>query len=98
MRRLLVPLLTLLALLAPQPVFARQPEVGVVTNFGPPLAGICRQPEGIAIDPTGNVYAASFAMTSEANICVENRSGQIVDVIPVLAGKAGMVSLLGELF
>lgn len=98
MRRLLVPLVTLLALLAPQPVFAGQPAVGVVTNFGPNLAAICPQPEGIAIDPTGNLYAASFAFKPVANICVENRSGQIVDVIPVPAGKAGVASLLGELF
>ena len=98
MRRLLVPLLTLLALLAPQPAFAGQPAVGVVTNFGPNLAAVCHMPEGIAIDPTGNLYAASFAFQPVANICVENRSGQIVDVIPVPAGKAGIASLLGELF
>ncbi|HET9847561.1 MAG TPA: SMP-30/gluconolactonase/LRE family protein [Candidatus Dormibacteraeota bacterium] len=98
MRRLLVPLMTLLALLAPQPVLAGQPAVGVVTNFGPNLAAVCPQPEGIAIDPTGNLYAASFAFKPVANICVENRSGQIVDVIPVAAGKAGIASLLGELF
>src|SRR5579862_8716136 len=37
--------------------------VGTVQNFGPNLqtaaGGICRQPEGIAIDPDGNLYAAS---------------------------------------
>lgn len=98
MRRLLVPLLTLLALLAPQPAFAGQPAVGVVTNFGPNLAAVCNMPEGIAIDPMGNLYAASFAFKPVANICVENPSGQIVHVIPVPAGKAGVASLLGELF
>lgn len=98
MRRLLVLMLTIFAVLAPQPVLAGQPAVGVVTNFGPNLAAVCPQPEGIAIDPTGNLYAASFAFKPVANICVENRSGQIVDVIPVPAGKAGVASLLGELF
>ncbi|TMD64799.1 MAG: hypothetical protein E6I84_12060 [Chloroflexi bacterium] len=98
MRRLIVSLVTLAALLLPQPVFAGQPPVGVVTNFGPNLAAVCHMPEGIAIDPTGNLYAASFAFQPTANICVENRSGQIVDVIRVPAGKAGIASLLGELF
>jgi sugar lactone lactonase YvrE len=98
MRRFIVPLLTLLAMVAPQQVLAAQPAVGVVTNFGPNLAAVCNMPEGIAIDPTGNLYAASFAFKPVANICVENRAGQIIDVIPVPAGKAGIASLLGELF
>jgi sugar lactone lactonase YvrE len=77
---------------------ASQPEVGVVQNFGPPLARSCHNPEGIAIDPTGNLYAASFAFQPVANICVVNRDGALVDVIPVPAGRAGVASLLGELF
>jgi sugar lactone lactonase YvrE len=77
---------------------ASQPEVGVVQNFGPPLAASCHNPEGIAIDPTGNVYAASFAFQPVANICVVNRDGALVDVIAVPAGPAGVASLLGELF
>ena len=98
MRRLMLPLLTALAVLAPQQVLAAQPAVGVVTNFGPNLAAVCNMPEGIAIDPTGNLYAASFAFKPVANICVENPDGQVVDVIPVPAGTAGVASLLGELF
>ncbi|HEY9289401.1 MAG TPA: SMP-30/gluconolactonase/LRE family protein [Candidatus Dormibacteraeota bacterium] len=98
MRRIMVSLLTFVALLLPQTVFAAQPEVGVVTNFGPNLAAVCPMPEGLAIDPTGNLYAASFAFKPVANICVENRQGQVTDVIPVPAGKAGIASLLGELF
>jgi len=98
MRRLLVSLVVLAALLAPQPALARQPSVGLVTNFGPNLASVCPMPEGIAVDPTGNLYASSFAFKPIANICVENRSGRIIDVIPVPAGKAGVASLLGELF
>src|SRR2546425_4713810 len=98
MRRLLVSLVSLAALLAPQPAFAGQPSVGVVTNFGPNLASVCPMPEGIAVDSTGDLYASSFAFKPVANICVENRSGRIIDVIPVPAGKAGVASLLGELF
>ncbi len=98
MRRFMLSLVTLAALLAPQPAFAGQPPVGVVTNFGPNLAAVCHMPEGIAIDPTGNLYAASFAFRPVANVCVENPSGRVIDVIPVPAGKAGIASLLGELF
>ena len=98
MRRMLLSLVTLAALLAPQPAFAGQPAVGVVTNFGPNLATVCHMPEGIAIDPSGNLYATSFAFAPVANICVESPSGQIIDVIPVPAGKAGVASLLGALF
>src|SRR5437660_1422688 len=75
-----------------------RPEVGVVQNFGPPLAASCHNPEGIAVDATGNLYAASFAFQPIANICVVDRDGVLVDVIPVPAGSAGVASLLGELF
>src|SRR2546425_6829281 len=98
MRRLVMSLVLMAALLAPQPAFAGPPSVGVVTNFGPNLAAVCPMPEGIAVAPTGNLYASSFAFKPIANICVENRSGQIIDVIPVAAKKAGVASLLGELF
>src|SRR5436305_6196435 len=98
MRRLVLSLALPAALLAPQPAFAGQPSVGVVTNFGPNLAASCPMPEGIAVGPAGNLYASSFAFKPIANVGVENRSGQIVDVIPVPADKAGVASLLGELF
>ena len=98
MRRFLPPLVALAALLAPQSAFAGRPDTGVVTNFGPNLAAVCHMPEGIAVDPTGNVYTSSFAFAPVANICVENRDGRLVDVIPVPAGHAGVASLLGELF
>ena len=77
---------------------APSPQVGVVQNFGPPLAASCHNPEGIAVDPTGNLYAASFAFQPIANICVVNRAGALADVIPVPTGPAGVASLLGELF
>jgi sugar lactone lactonase YvrE len=98
MRRLLMSFAALTALLVPQAASAGPNETGVVTNFGPNLAAVCHMPEGIAVDPNGNLYASSFAFAPVANICVENRNGQLVDVIPVPAGKAGIASLLGELF
>jgi sugar lactone lactonase YvrE len=99
MRRLLlaVSVATICAVSVPASA-ASQPEVGVVQNFGPPLAAHCHNPEGIAIDPTGNLYAASFAFQPFANICVVNSDGALVDVIRVPAGKGGVASLLGELF
>src|SRR2546427_5266509 len=81
------------------PASAASPAaVGSVQNFGPPLAASCHNPEGIAVDPTGNLYAASFAFQPVANICVINRDGVLLDVIPVPAGLAGGASLLGGVF
>ncbi len=98
MRRLMILIAALGVLVAPMSAVAEHDETGVVTNFGPNLAAICHMPEGMAIDPTGNLYASSFAFAPVANICVENRNGQLVDVIPVPAGQAGVASLLGELY
>src|SRR2546428_9635283 len=71
------------------PASAASPAAGgSVQNFGPPLAASCHNPEGIAVDPTGNLYAASFAFQPVANICVINRDGVLLDVIPVPAGSA----------
>ena len=79
--------------------------VGTIQNFGPNLqttaGGICRQPEGLAIDPDGNLYAASNSdqAITVGYICVINNKGDLVDVIPVPAGPgAGAVGLLGELW
>jgi len=98
MRRLISVLSALAVLLLPVSASAARPSVGVVQNFGPPLAGTCPNPEGIAIDSTGKLYAASFAFKPVANICVVDRRGALVDVIPVPAGTGGVASLLGELF
>jgi sugar lactone lactonase YvrE len=99
MRRL-VPLVTLaLLLVSQQPATAA--DVGVVRNFGPDLAATCNLPEGIAVDPRGNVYASSlnFAATSgPANICVLDRHGTIVDVISVAPVAGGVTRLLGMLY
>jgi len=99
--RKLVSLTTLaLVLSATQPAFAA-PDAGSVRNFGPELSATCNLPEGIAVDPRGNVYASSlnFAATSgPANICVLDRSGLLVDVIGVAPVSGGVAKLLGMLF
>ncbi len=81
------------------PVSAAPPANGTPQNFGPNLQATCPNPEGIAVDPQGNLYASSFAFsTTVANICVVNRTGALVDVIPVQPGPSGTVSLIGELY
>jgi len=79
--------------------------VGTVLNFGPNLqttaAGVCRQPEGLINDPAGNLYAASNSdqATTFGNVCVINKDGSLVDIIPVPAAPgATAVGLLGELW
>jgi sugar lactone lactonase YvrE len=79
--------------------------VGTVQNFGPNLqtiaAGVCRQPEGLINDPEGNLYAASNSdsATTFGYVCVINRAGSLVDIIPVPAAPgAAAVGLLGELW
>src|SRR5258708_7646162 len=78
---------------------------GTVLNFGPNLqttaGGVCRQPEGLAIDPDGNLYAASNSdsATTFGYVCVINQHGSLVDIITVPAGPgAAAVGLLGELW
>lgn len=90
--------LWLAALSASTPVDAAPPATGAPQNFGPNLFATCPFPEGIAIDPKGNVYASSFPSTPTANICVVDRTGKLSDVIPVPAGPGGVTSLLGMLF
>ncbi len=87
----------------PLTTLAAAPQVGVVQNFGPNLLADCPNPEGIAIDPTGNLYAASFpafqaVRTLSANICVISPAGALIDKISVPPGPAGVTNLLGELF
>jgi sugar lactone lactonase YvrE len=92
----------------PLPVMAQDIydlPVGTIQNFGPNLqttaGGICRQPEGLTIDPDGNLYAASNSdqATTTGHICVIDRKGNLVDIIPVPAGPgAAAIGLLGELW
>jgi sugar lactone lactonase YvrE len=79
--------------------------IGTVRNFGPNLqtvaAGVCRQPEGLITDPDGNLYAASNSdsATTFGYVCVINKDGSLVDIIPVPAAPgAAAVGLLGELW
>jgi sugar lactone lactonase YvrE len=79
--------------------------VGTIQNFGPNLqtaaGGVCRQPEGLAIDPDGNLYLASNSdqATTVGYVCVMDNRGRLVDLIPVPAGPgATAVGLLGELW
>ena len=101
MHRLIAPLvlLALLALLVvPLPALGAPPPVGVVQNFGPNLQSHCPNPEGIAVDPNGNVYAASFAGGAAANICVVSRDQRLAGVIPIPAAPPAPAALIGELF
>jgi sugar lactone lactonase YvrE len=100
MRRL-VSLVTLALLLSSQQPAIGAADVGVVRNFGPDLSGRCNLPEGVAVDPRGNVYASSLnfgASSGPANICVLDRSGSIVDIISVAPASGGVARLLGMLF
>jgi sugar lactone lactonase YvrE len=79
--------------------------VGTITNFGPDLqtaaGGVCRQPEGIALDPDGNLYLASNsdAAIAVGHICVLDPAGNLKDIIDIPAGPgATAVPLVGELF
>jgi sugar lactone lactonase YvrE len=84
-----------------------QPLVGAITNFGPNLADSCPQPEGIAVDPDGNLYLSSLSIgltaqgltfADEVNICVLNSEGSLVKTIPVQAGEVGSIALTGMLY
>ena len=100
MRRILL-FLVLASLLYAQPADARS-TVGAVHNFGPDLSAKCNLPEGVAVDPRGRIYASSLnfgATSGPANICVLDREGTIVDLIPVApATPSGVAKLLGMLF
>jgi sugar lactone lactonase YvrE len=91
-----LPLLTL-SLLLPLQAAARPPGP-FLEDFGPSLKSECFDPEGIAVDPQGRVYASSFAFAPTANVCVLDRAGRLIRTIPVPAGTAPSAALLGMLF
>lgn len=93
MGRWLIPLITVVTLLSAQPVLAAQPEQGVVRDFANLATADCHNPEGIAVSPTGTLYAAGLS----GRICVLT-SGQVTRVIAVPPGPAGVTRFLGELF
>lgn len=88
MSRWLAPAIAALMLLSAQPVLAAQTR-NTVRNFANLATPSCRNPEGIAADASGNLYAAGLS----GNICVVNQAGRVTRVIPVAPGNA----LLGEL-
>ncbi len=98
----LAPFVTLVLVLSlQQTTIAAAPEVGVIENFGPELSALCNLPEGVAVDPRGNVYASSLnfnATSGPANICVLDRGGNIVDAISVAPVPGGVARLLGMLY
>jgi sugar lactone lactonase YvrE len=77
--------------------------VGTILNFGPDLetiaGGVCRQPEGIAVDGDGNFYLASNsdAATTVGHVCVLDPKGNLIDIIdvPSVPGVAA-IGLVGE--
>ena len=79
--------------------------VGTIRNFGPNLqtiaGGVCRQPEGLAVDADGNFYLASNSdtATTVGHVCVIDAKGNLVDIIDVPAGPgAAAIGLVGELW
>lgn len=101
MKRLMMILgMTIVAVVVPETAFAGGLPPGVVQDYAN-LNGHCPNPEGIAIDPNGNVYATSaskiFAGTGPSNICVISTDGAIRE-ISIAPGPAGVTNLLGELF
>ena len=74
MRRVVFLLATVLAAFGMAATTAASPPAtGVVRNYAD-LTADCPNPEGIAIDPNGNVYASSaphiFSGSGPANICI----------------------------
>jgi sugar lactone lactonase YvrE len=71
-----------------------------VRNFGPNLQQtVCRQPEGIAVDPRGDLYASSNSDTATiGHVCVFRPDGALADIIEVPVGTSPAIGLLGELF
>ena len=91
----------LLALALASAATLADPPAGTIRNFGPNLQQtVCRQPEGIAVDPRGNIYASSNSDSAgtTGHICVFHPNGTLADIISVPAGSSGVIGLLGELF
>ena len=77
--------------------------VGGIQDFGPNLqsisGGVCRQPEGLIIDPAGNLYAASNSDSATVgHVCVFSPGGTLTNIIDIPSGTSGVIGLLGELW
>ena len=79
-------------ILRPAPPFG-----SFLRDFGPNLQADCPNPEGVAVDRRGVVYASSFAFQPVANVCALDERGRLLRKIPVAAGPAGVAALLGML-
>jgi sugar lactone lactonase YvrE len=96
---LIAGLASLATVAVPLGVSAHHSPIGVVQNFGPNLRPDCPSPEGIAVDPSGRLYATSIPLApGAANICVLNPEGKLIDRISVAPGPGGFTNLAGELF
>ena len=93
MRRITIALTFVVSLVFALPASAAQPD-GQIHDFGPNLTTSCPQPEGIAVDPQGNVYASSF--TAAGTICVIDRNGTLVDTIAIGSPLIGMLFVQTE--
>jgi sugar lactone lactonase YvrE len=81
------------------------PPPGTILNFGPNLetiaGGVCRQPEGLAIDGDGNLYLSSNsdAATTVGHVCVLDAKGNLADIIDVPSFPGlSVIGLVGELW
>ena len=78
--------------------------VAAVHNFGPNLqqaaGGVCRQPEGLAIDSSGDLYLASNSdsATTTGHVCVLDAAGRLTGIIDIPAERPGAIGLVGELW
>lgn len=88
MRRMTITIALVLSLLAYTSPGAAAVEVGAVHDFGLNLTAACPQPEGIAIDPRGRLYASSF---SNGTVCVVDQAGALVDTIAIGSPLIGML-------
>jgi len=89
MLRVTIAVIFILTLVSSTGASAAAPEAGAVRDFGPNLTASCPQPEGIAVDPRGNVYASSFS--AAGTICVVDRTGVLVDTITIGSPLIGML-------
>src|SRR5258708_32596382 len=95
---LLSPALTLALAAYSASALCDQP-VGTIRNFGPNLQQtVCRQPEGIAVDPRGNIYASSNSDTATIGyVCAFNLHGNLAGIIEVPTCDSPVLALPCEL-
>lgn len=82
---------------------AQDLPVGTIKNFVPDLqtvaGGVCRQPEGIVLDPDRNLHLASNSdqAITAGHVCVLDSQGNFRDIIDIPAGPgATAIPLVGE--